>query len=70
MLGRVFANVYGAVNVAACLGLLAGGPLLDSTSPRTLLLACGAVGLAAAAAVHLRPGAGSAPEPEPEPEPG
>lgn len=53
MLGRVFANVYGAVNVAACIGLLAGGPLLDATSARTVLVASGAVGLAGAA-VHAR----------------
>jgi len=41
LLGRVFANVYGAVNVAACLGLVAAGPLLDATSPRAVLVVCG-----------------------------
>ena len=46
MLGRVFANVYGAVNVAACMALLAGGPLLDATSARVVLVASGVVPLA------------------------
>lgn len=50
LLGRVFANVYGGVNVAACVGLLAGGALLDATSARAVLVACGAVGLLATAA--------------------
>ena len=44
-LGRVFANVYGAVNVAACLALLGGGVLLDATSSRTVLIASGCAGL-------------------------
>lgn len=34
LLGRVFANVYGGVSVAAALGYVVGGPLLDATSPR------------------------------------
>ena len=50
LLGRVFANVYGAVNLGACLGLVAGGPLLDATSARFVLVACGAIGLLGAAA--------------------
>lgn len=49
MLGRVFANVYGAVNVGAAVSLLAGGALLDATSARTVLVAAGVLGLAAAA---------------------
>ena len=57
LLGRVFANVYGAVNVAACVGLLVAGPLLDATSARTVLLACAGTGLVSTAA-HL---AGSRP---------
>ena len=57
LLGRVFANVYGAVNVAACVGLLFAGPLLDATSARTVLLACAGAGLVSTAA-HL---AGSRP---------
>jgi MFS family permease len=48
LLGRVMANAFGAVNVAACAGLLVGGPLLDATSARTLLLACGGLGLLSA----------------------
>jgi predicted MFS family arabinose efflux permease len=48
LLGRVTANAFGAVNVAACAGLLVGGPLLDATSARTLLLACGGMGLLSA----------------------
>jgi MFS family permease len=52
LLGRVFANVYGAVNVAACLGLLVAGPLLDATSARTVLVVCGAVG-GLSTAIHL-----------------
>jgi len=50
LLGRVFANVYGAVNLSACLGLLAGGVLLDATSARVVLVVCGAVGLVATVA--------------------
>lgn len=59
LLGRVFANVYGTVHVAAALSLLAGGPLLDATSPRTLLIIVGLVGLTGTglAAVLLRRGA-------------
>ena len=45
LLGRVFANVYGTVHIAASLSLLAGGLLLDATSPRTVLIAVGLVGL-------------------------
>ncbi|HEX2046919.1 MAG TPA: MFS transporter [Acidimicrobiales bacterium] len=48
LLGRVSANVYGGVNVAACIGLLVAGPLLDATSARVVLVASGAVGVAAA----------------------
>jgi len=44
-LGRVFANVYGAVNVAACVALLGGGVLLDATSSRTVLIASGCAGV-------------------------
>ena len=49
LLGRVSANVYGAVNVAACIGLVVAGPLLDATSARMVLVAGGAVGMVAAA---------------------
>jgi hypothetical protein len=56
LLGRVFANVYGAVNVAAAASLLAGGPILDATSSRAVLVGVGAVGTAggAVSAVLLR----------------
>lgn len=59
MLGRVLGNAYGAVNVGACLGLAGAGPLLDATSPRTVLLASAALGLlsaAASAVVRATPG--------------
>jgi MFS family permease len=56
-LGRVFANVYGAVHVAACVALLGGGLLVDATSPRAVLVLSGCAGGAAvlAAARLLRP---------------
>ena len=53
MLGRVFANVYGAVNLAACLALLGAGPLLDATSARTVLLVSGGFGVLSAGAHFL-----------------
>lgn len=57
LLGRVFANVYGAVNLAAAGALVAGGWLLDATSARLVLVVSGATGLAAAGLglVLLRP---------------
>jgi MFS family permease len=42
MLGRVFANVYGAVGVAAGLSYLLGGLLLDAAGPRFTLVVAGA----------------------------
>jgi MFS family permease len=48
LLGRVLTNVYGAVNLGACVGLLGAGPLLDATSPRTVLVVSGAVGMLSA----------------------
>jgi MFS family permease len=53
MLGRVFANVYGAANLAACIALLAAGPLLDATSARTVLLVSGGAGVLSAGAHFL-----------------
>jgi MFS family permease len=50
MLGRVFANVFGSVGVAAALSVVLGGLLLDATSPRTVLVVCGLVSLAGASA--------------------
>ena len=52
-LGRVFANVYGAVGITAALSVVAAGPLLDATSPTTVLLITGLIGFAAAAATGL-----------------
>lgn len=46
LLGRAFANVYGAVSLAAGLSYLLGGLLLDATSPRVTLIAAGAGGIA------------------------
>ena len=56
MLGRVFANLYGGVEVCAALGYVIGGPLLDATSPRTMFVGIGVAGLfaAAVAAVLVR----------------
>jgi hypothetical protein len=39
MLGRVFANVYGAVGVAAAFSVAIAGPFLGATSPGTVLVA-------------------------------
>jgi predicted MFS family arabinose efflux permease len=54
--GRVLANVYGGVGVAAAAGYLPGGPVVQATSPRTAFVIIGCGGLAAAAltAVLLR----------------
>ena len=53
MLGRVLANVYGGVGVAAAVGYLLGGPVLDATSPRTAFVIVGCGGLAGAAVTAL-----------------
>ena len=53
MLGRVLANLYGGVGVAAASGYLLGGPLLDATSPRAMFVLIGAAGLLAAAVAAL-----------------
>jgi hypothetical protein len=54
LLGRVFANVYGAVSLAAGLSYLLGGLLLDATNPRVTLIAAGAGGLAVTPIVAWR----------------
>jgi MFS family permease len=56
MLGRVLANVYGGVGVAAAVGYLLGGPVLDATSPRIafVIVGCGGLAGAAVTAVLLR----------------
>lgn len=50
VLGRVLANLYGGVGVAAALSYAAGGPLLDATSPRVMFVLIGILGLVAAGA--------------------
>jgi MFS family permease len=52
LLGRVMANVYGAVNVAAAIAVVIGGLLLDVTSARVVLVCAGAAGLIASGAVY------------------
>jgi MFS family permease len=56
LLGRVLANVYGGVGVAAAAGYLIGGPIVDATTPRTAFVVVGCGGLAGAiiTAVLLR----------------
>lgn len=49
MQGRVFANLYGAIGLAAALSYVVGGPLLDATGPRVVLLV-GGIGSVLAAA--------------------
>jgi MFS family permease len=44
--GRVFANLYGGVGVAAGASYLAGGPLVDAIGPRSVLIGAGIGGLA------------------------
>jgi MFS family permease len=53
MLGRVFANVYGAVGVAAAVSTGVAGPLLDATSPGTVLVLAGVVEFVAAGTTTL-----------------
>ena len=45
LLGRVFANLYGAIGVSAGLSYVLGGLVLDATGPRFVLIAAGAGGL-------------------------
>jgi len=47
--GRVFANVYGGVGIAAGISYLVGGPLIDAIGPRAVLVGGGLGGLACAA---------------------
>jgi MFS family permease len=53
MRGRVFANLYGVIGVATGVAYLAGGPLLDATSPRAALVVAGAGALLATLATVL-----------------
>jgi MFS family permease len=52
-LGRVFGSLYGAIGVAAALSYVAGGVLLDATTPRVAFIAAGVGGLLATAATAL-----------------
>jgi MFS family permease len=53
LLGRVFANLYGAVGASAALSYVAGGLLLDATDAPTTLIVAGAGGVLAALATGL-----------------
>jgi MFS family permease len=48
LLGRVFANLYGAVGAAAALSYVGGGLLLDAVGAPVTLIVAGAGGVAAA----------------------
>jgi MFS family permease len=54
LLGRVFANLHGAVGMAAGLSYVVGGLLLDRLSSRTVLAMAGAGGIGASAILALR----------------
>ncbi len=54
MQGRAFANVYGFIGLAAGVSYVVGGPLLDATGPRLVLVLGGAGGLVATALMALR----------------
>ena len=58
--GRVFGILFGAVEIVLALSYGLGGPLLDATSPRTVLVGAGALGLVVTGltAARLRYGAG------------
>jgi MFS family permease len=51
--GRVFGTLHGGIGVAAALAYLAGGLLLDRTTPRAAFVAAGTAGLLATAATAL-----------------
>lgn len=53
MRGRVFANLYGVIGVAAGVAYIAGGHLLDATSPRAAFVVAGVGGLLATLASVL-----------------
>jgi MFS family permease len=54
LLGRVFANLYGAVGLAAGVSYLVGGFLLEQLSSRAVLVIAGGGGIAASALVTWR----------------
>jgi hypothetical protein len=53
LLGRVFANLYGAIGVAAGLSYLGGGVLLDATSAPFTFVAAGTAGTLVTVAVAV-----------------
>jgi predicted MFS family arabinose efflux permease len=54
LMGRVFANLHGAVGIAAGLSYVLGGYILDRLSPRVVLVIAGTGGIAASAVLALR----------------
>jgi hypothetical protein len=52
--GRVFANLYASLGVAAGVAYVLGGPLVDATSPRAVLVGSGLLGLAVTGVMALR----------------
>jgi MFS family permease len=68
MLGRVFANLYGAIGVAAALSYVGGSVLLDRTSAPVTLVVAGGLGTLATAvtAVALRRSLRPRPDRRPE----
>lgn len=54
MQGRVFANLYGAIGLAAGLSYAAGGVLLDAAGPRLVLICAGLGTLATTVWIALR----------------
>ena len=53
LLGRIFANLYGAIGVAAGLSYLGGGVLLDATSAPFTFVAGGTAGALVTVAVAM-----------------
>jgi MFS family permease len=53
LLGRVFGSLYGGIGVAAAVAYLAGGLLLDRTTPRVAFVAAGTAGLLATGVTAL-----------------
>ena len=68
MQGRAFANLYGLVGIAVGLAYIVGGPLLDTTGPRVVLVAGGLGGLIATSWMAVRL-LRAEPQPAPDDEP-
>jgi MFS family permease len=54
MQGRVFANLYGCIGLAVGVAYVVGGPLLDATGPRLVLVGGSIGGLMATTWMALR----------------